>query len=359
MPVVRGLTKARKHLFGRQAAFGTPVAATKAYLLSGVPEVELNWTDPEVDAGSLVEVAAPHREAPDLTAPLEIPQLRYNYLPKLFSGFFGGQVVPTGGGTAKTWTYIPASVAPLDELDPFTYEFGDDVLEDWYQLTDGVLESFEIEIPVGLGACTGSETWRFGSVASTGSTDSPVVGSVPTDLDPEANEAVVYGKDLSIYIADTEAGLAGGQVLDALYSGTLRFSGDLDLKRYANGSQTFEVSAVARASIMVEYEIRFAKTTDIVGTGSESDHWMSDQAVDRYLRLAWESTVIAQTPSTPYSFDVSSPTRYRTRTEDAEGGNSVVVLTGRAWYDKDDFEAFLKSTIVCTTTEAELGEAGS
>jgi hypothetical protein len=358
MAVSRGLVKARKHLFGRQAAFGTPVAATKAYLLSGVPEVELNWTDPEVDAGALVTVSAPHREAPDLTAPLDIPQLRYNYLPKLHSGFFGGQVVPTGGGTAKTWTYAPSAVAPLDELDPFTYEFGDDVLEDWYQLTDGVLESFEISIPVGLGACTGSEAWRFGSVASTGSTDSPVVGSVPTDLDPVANEAVVYGKDLAIYIADTEAGLAANQIMDALYSGTIRVSGDLDLKRYANGTQTFEVSAVARANIMVEYEFRFAKTEDIVGTGSESDDWMSDQSVDRYMRLVFTSTVEAQ-GGTPFSWSVTSPTRYYTRTEDAEGGNTVVVLTARAWYDAVDLEGFYNSVIVTTLTEAELGEAGS
>jgi len=357
MPV-RGLVRLRRHQFGRQAAFGTPVAATKAYLLSGVPEVELNWTDPEVDAGSLVEVAAPHREAPDLTAPLDVPQLRYNYVPLLLSGFFGGQIAPTGGGTAQTWAYNPASVAPLDDLDPFIYEFGDDVEEDWYQIQDGVLESFEVAIPVGLGACTGSASWRFGSVASTGSTDSPVVGDVPTDLSPEANETVVYGKDLAIYIADTEAGLAAGQVLDALYSGTIRFSGDLDQKRYANGTQTFEVSEVARATLMVEYELRLAKTTDIVGVGSESDHWMADEAVDRYLRLTFTSTVEAQ-GGTPYSWTMSSPTRYRTRTEDAEGGNSVVVLTGRAWYDAGTFAGFYKSTVVNTLTEAELGEAGS
>jgi len=192
MPV-RGLTRLRRHQFTLQSAFGTPEAATKAYLFSGVPEVELNWTDPEVDAGSLVEVAAPHREAPDLTAPLDIPQLRYNYVPKLLSGFFGGQIAPTGAGTAQTWTQTPASVAPLDDLDGHTYEFGDDVEEDWFQLNDGVLESFEVTIPVGLGACTGSASWRFGSVNSTGSTDSPVVGTVPTELAPDANETVLYG----------------------------------------------------------------------------------------------------------------------------------------------------------------------
>ena len=33
---------------------GTKVAATRAYGLTGVPDNELNWTDPEVDAGSRV-----------------------------------------------------------------------------------------------------------------------------------------------------------------------------------------------------------------------------------------------------------------------------------------------------------------
>lgn len=356
--MVRGLTKLRRHQFARQAAFGTPVAATKAYLHSGVPEHELNWTDPEVDAGSLVTVAAPHREAPDLTVSLETPQLRYNYLPKLFSGFFGGQVTPAGGGTAKTWTFTPAAVAPLDDLDPWTYEFGDDVEEDWFQDFDGVLESFEITVPVGLGACTASESWRFGGFHSTGSTDSPVVGDVPTDLSADANEAVVYGKDLTVYIADTEAGLAAGSILGAFYGGTIRVSGDIDRKFYADGSQTFDVDEMVRASVMVEYEFRWGKTTDIVGTSSESDWWMSDQSVDRYMRLKWLSTVEAQ-GGTFYSADISSPTRYRTRTEDAEGGNSVVVLTAQAWYDAVDFEGFLKAIIVNTLTDAELGLAGS
>ena len=195
-------------------------------------------------------------------------------------------------------------------------------------------------------------------MASTGSTDSPVVGTVPTPLDPVANEAVVYGKDLSLYIADTEAGLAAGQITNALYSGTIRFSGDIDVKRYANGSQSFDVSDMVRATLMVEYELRLGKTEDIVGVGSESDDWMSDQSVDRYIRLTFTSTAEAQ-GGTPYSWTLSSPTRYRTRTEDAEGGNTVVVLTGRAWYDAGAFDGFYKSTIVCTLTEAELGEAGS
>ena len=66
MPV-QGLVRLRKHQFGRQLIPGTPVAATRAYPHSGVPEHELNRTDPEIDAGSRDITAPPFRDAPDLT----------------------------------------------------------------------------------------------------------------------------------------------------------------------------------------------------------------------------------------------------------------------------------------------------
>ena len=63
MPI-QGLVRYRKHQFGRQSVFGTKVAATRAYPFSGTPDVELNWTDPEVDTGSRVITIALHHEAP-------------------------------------------------------------------------------------------------------------------------------------------------------------------------------------------------------------------------------------------------------------------------------------------------------
>ena len=53
MPV-QGLVRLRRHLFGRQQAHGTKVAATRAYPFSGTPDNGLNWTDEEVDVGSAV-----------------------------------------------------------------------------------------------------------------------------------------------------------------------------------------------------------------------------------------------------------------------------------------------------------------
>ena len=358
MPV-QGLTRLRKHQFGRQAVHGTKVAATKAYGFTGVPTNELNWTDPEVDAGSRVVTAAPYRNAPDLTASLDSPALEYNDLPIIHSAFFGGQVAPTGGGTAKTWAFDPDSTT-VELPDEYTYEFGDDVLTDWFQNGDGILESFEISGPVGLGPLTASLGWRFGSISSTGSTDSPVTGTVPTPaLAVDTNGAKVYLKDMGIYIADTVAGLGAGQVLDALHAFTLRGNIEWDQKRYANETQNFDITGWGPGLLGIELECVFGKTADTVGTGSESDHWMSDESVNRYIRLHFISTVVAQTPSTFYEWTVDMPARYYTREEGEEGQNSTVVLTAHAFYDPEDLEGFFQSTIVNTLTEAQLGLAGS
>jgi hypothetical protein len=356
---IQGLVRLRKHQFGRQAVHGTKVAATYAYGLTGVPDNELNWTDPEVDAGSRVVTAAPYRNAPDLTASLDTPALEYNTLPIIHSGFFGGQVVPTGGGTAKTWAFDPQADT-VEDPDEYTYEFGDDVLTDWFQNGDGILESFEISGPVGLGPLTASMQWRFGSISSTGSTDSPVTGTVPTPgLSVETDGAKVYLKDMGIYIADTVAGLGAGQVLDALHAFTLRGNIEWDQKRYANGTQNFDISGWGPGLLSIELECVFAKTADTVGVGSESDHWLSDESVNRYIQLTFESTVMAQTPSTPYSWDVIMPARYYTREEGEEGQNTTIILTAHAFYDPDDLDGFFQSTIVNTLTEAQLGLAGS
>ena len=349
MPIA-GFVRLRKHQFGRQAAIGTNVPATRAYPFSGTPSVELNWTDPEIDTGSLDPVAAPYREAPDLTAGLEAPTLNYNDLPLMLSGIFGGGITASGGGTSKVWEFEPASTS-VDEFDAHTYEFGDDVLDDWFQLGDGILESLEFSGPEGLGPLSASMEWRFGSVKSTGSTDAPVDGTVPTvSLSVATDDAVVYLKDGAIYVADSVAGLAAGKVSDALHSFSLRISREIDQKRWANGDQSFDIDAYGHGPREIELECVFAKTDDIVGTGSESDHWMSDQAVNRYVRLAFESTVVAEEGSddVPYSWEFTLPLRYYTRAEGEVGGNTTVVLTGRAFYDPDDLEGVFVSEVVNT-----------
>jgi hypothetical protein len=356
MPVFQGFVRLRKHQFGRQAVLGTKVAATRAYPFSGVPDHDLTWTDPEVDAGSRDPVAPPYRGAADLTGPLEFPTLYYNNLPLILSAFFGGQIDPTGGGDAKTWTYEPASET-VDDLDPFTYEFGDDVLTDWFQYGDGILESFEITGPEGLGALSATTSWRFGSIASTGSTDSPVTGTVPTPgLAVSINDAVVYLKDASIFIASDPADLATSKIEFALHTFVLRADQEIDQKRTADGTQNFNVTGYGPGARNIEFEATFAKTADTVGLGSESDAWMSDIAVNRYVRMTFTSTVLAQTPATFHSWTFTMPMRYYTREEGEIGGNTTVVLTGHAFFDPDDFDGVFDTIVVNTLTDTLLGE---
>jgi hypothetical protein len=355
MPVtLAGFVKQRRHQFGRQSAFGTRVAAKRAYPFKGVPDVNPNWTDPDVDVGSIDMVVAPHREVPSYTAPLTDPQLRYNSLPLYHSGFFGGAVAGAGS-PAVTRLYEPASTGTADAVDPFVYEFGDDVTTDWYQLSDGILESVEFTMPEGLGALTTSHSWRFGSAYGSGFTDYPDAPVVPTALAVTPNETVVYGKDLAIYIASDpyDLGYAQNRVADALHTFTMRWTREIDEKRFANGDQSFDVDAFATASRTLELSCSWAKTADIVGIGSESDAWFSSQSVDRYIRIYAESAEDADT-GVPYSWDLSMPMRYYTREEQDIGGNAVVVLTAKAFFDPSGPTPVYSGEIVNTLPDASL-----
>ena len=356
---VAGLVRARKHQFGRQDTFGTPVAAASAYALTGVPSVDLEWTDSEVDTGSIVTTIAPMRGAGTFEASLEDPQLTYNKLPLMIDGIFGGNVNPTGGAI-ETWVHDPAAVAPLDEASNFTYEFFDDTSADEAdQLSDGVINQLTITGPEGLGALTASMEWAFGSARNKSSTDSPVVGTVPTPgLDVDTSETIVYLKDMGLYIASTYAGIAAGQVLNALHTFTLTITAERDDKRFANATQSFDVSDRSLTGFAVELEMTMAKTDDTIGTGSESDAWFSDDAVDRYVRLDFISTDIIS-GATPYSWRVDMPMRYYTREHGDSAGNAVLVFNGHAWYDPGTFDGFFKSTIKNSFHASDLGSAAS
>jgi hypothetical protein len=371
MPI-QGFVRLRKHQFGRQQQFGTMVPATRAYPFTGVPANERNWTDPEIDAGSLDPTAPPYPDAPDLTADLTANALCYNDLPLIHSAFFGDEVAPTGGGDAQTWEYHPASES-VDPRDVFTYEFGDDVLTDWFQNGDGILESFDITGPEGLGVLTASMGWRFGSLQNTGSTDHPAITAsgeeVPTPgLNVDTRGVMIYLKDGGIWIASDPADLFedATQIKDALHTFTLHGDQQLDLKRFANADQKFDIDAYGPGARNITLEATYAKTADTVGMGSESDAWLSDIAVDRYIGLEFTSTELAQSPSTFYSWQVVMPMRYYTRVEGEVDGNTVIVLTAHAFFDPEavdsgdvGFGGVYEATIVNTLTESELGIAGS
>ena len=349
MPI-QGFVRLRKHQFGRQSAWGNAEPATRAYPFSGTPSVNLNWTDPEGDFGSLFPIAAPYRARPDLTAALTAAVVNYNDLPLMLAAAWGGDTTPTGAGTAKTWVWTPGALTP-DDFDLFTYEFGDDVTDDWYQFTNGILTQLVFSTADTGGPVTASLQWLFSNMASTGSTDSPVDGTVPTaDLTVDSAGIPVYAKDMSLFIDSTAGGIGGTQITDALHTFQQTITINVDQKSFINGSQSFEIDALGRASMLVETQLTFAKTSDTIGTGSESDAWMSDTAVDRFVRLSAESTAVAQsdTPDVPYSWVTDLPMRYYTREEGEQGGNTTIILTGRTFYEAATLEHAYESTVVNT-----------
>ena len=330
---------------------GTVVAAKRRLPFSGTPDVDPQWTDPDVDAGSIYPVAAPVRGAGAYGATLADNTLAYNDLPMLLAAFFGGGVTPTGAGASKTWHFTPAADG-TDAFDPFTYEHGDDVATDVFQLGDGILTGLSIATPeAGGGVLTASGTWRFGSAASTGSTDSPVTGTVPTPgLTLDLSPTPVYVKDCSVWIDSTAAGLGTTQLTNSVHSFTLNATQEVDDKRYANGTQSFAVDDYGRASAAIELAVVYAKTADTVGTGSEADAWFSDTSVPRFVKIGFESLAIAESgsPDIPYSWVINMPMRYYTRAEGALGGNSTVILTAHAFLEDVTLHYAFDTTVVNT-----------
>jgi len=358
-----GLVKLRAHQFARQTAFATPVAAVRRYPFTGVPDTDLGWTDPEVDAGSLDPIVAPYREAENLTASHNAPALYYNDIPLMLSAMLGDDVDAVGGGTAKTWTHQPASLT-ADELDLYTYEFGDDLdgtggkPNDWFQFGDGLLESLTITGPEGLGALSADLAWRFGMVRYEGSTESglqpsPSVPTAALSVDSEGVPVYLGNAVLSIDSAHGDIGTTA--ISDALHSFTLTISRELDLKRLANGNG-FDLSGYGVGPRTIELSMQFAKTADTVGVGSESDAWFSETAVNRFVEIEFTSEAFAQTagsPDIPYSWQLRMPLRYYTREDGAVGNNTTVTLVGRAFYHATLGYAF-RSVLVNTLATASL-----
>ena len=169
---------------------------------------------------------------------------------------------------------------------------------------------------------------------------------------------MVYLNDIGIYIADIpSAGLAAWP--DHRRSPHLRpyrASQEIDQKRFANAAQTLRhLGSMGPGARNIELGGDVGRRPPTpVGIGFESDHWMSYEAVNRYIRTLFIATSEAQS-GIFYSFAFEMPMRYYTRTEDEEGGNTVVTLMGRAFYDPDDFGGIFRPIVVNTLTEAELG----
>jgi hypothetical protein len=356
---ILGQVPLRRHLFGRQASFASPVPAVRAYPLSGVPVPNLNLIRPDADQGALYPVVKRYKGPPDLNFTLNHNALCYNDLPLIFAAFFGGAVTPIGAGTAKTWDWSPDPFV-ADDIDPFSYEFGDDAdgtggnPNDWMQYVQGVLTGFTIDSPeTGAGVLTANLPFKFGDIFYAGSTDISPATSIPSITDrPDKSPTPLYLKDAKVFMDSDASDIGGTQLSNAVHTFTLTASQELDEKRYVNGSQTFELDAYGRGPVTIEMALVYAKTADTVGVGSESDAWSANDPVDRFISVVFESVSEAES-GIPYSWTFSLPAWYFQREETNIGNNTTVTLTAEAHVD-DILASAFNTQVVNTLASADL-----
>lgn len=334
--VIQGFTRFRKHQWGAQGSnasvIDTAATATRALPWRGTPEINQNWTFDDKDEGSLHKISPPSQRRWDITESLQGP-LAYDDWPYAAEVSLIGGITPTGAGTAKTWTHQPTSLT-VSPLQMVTEQFGDDVTTDWFQLIGGVAEQLTLTGNEDMGPVQVALNMRYAVANSTGSTAHPVSGTVPTTgLTVDDDPHWVYMADCELFIDDSAASIGTTKISDALHTLELTVTNNFDLKAFANGSNTrFQIRGYGRGEQELSLALQFAKTADTVGTGSESDDWMSNTAVKRFVELRFTSPDII-TGTTPYSLSIKLPLWYVTRADGEIGGNTTVTLTGTGGYD--------------------------
>jgi hypothetical protein len=327
---IQGFTRFRKWQVGKETTLGTAVAATRVLPYRGVLTANPNWTDPDVDTGSLDPIVAPYRTAIDATSTMT-GKAAYDDLPYLYSGTFKGGVTPTGGGAAKTWTYTAASLT-ADPFETFTGQFGDDAdttLGGWAQPVGGTIEQLQLNGPDDLGAFDVNAQWRFADVNGWG--NHALSGTVPTPaLTVDANSKWMYLADTELYIDSTAGTIGTTKISDAVHNVSISIDNNLDQKRFANGSNArFSLAGYGRGARVIEVTVVFAKST---ATQAEAFDVFSLSPVNRYVEIRTTAPDII-TGSTHYSNSIKVPLRYRTRADGERNNNTIVTLVGRAFYD--------------------------
>lgn len=324
MPIA-GYTKQRRWYFGKQSVHGTAVTPTRGLAVSGTMEVVPNWTDQtDADTGSIDLMLPAYRTQTDITASLSHPQLTYDDVPLLMSAALrGGQSAVTASSTYQ-WTHQSLSTTATS-LDEYTVQWSDDYTADGFQARDGIVESLEMGFDEQLGPWNATANWRFGYAD---------IGVTPTTgLAAGSNLPLIMGADTALYIDSTSGGIGGTLIADALHRATISITNEIDVKRFAQGSNSrFAVAGYGLTGRTITASFTFAKNSQTVGLGSEAAKWLSADPTNRYVKLAVTSpSIIAG--AIPYSLDLRFSGTWRTRTDEAVGGNAVVTLEMTGRYD--------------------------
>lgn len=317
---IAGSIRLRAFQLGKETTFKTQVAATRRMPWALVPVTDPHWTFTTADTGTLDEAIAPYRLATDITG-TATGELFSNDVPTIISAGVLGGLSLTGGGTAKTITGAPASTSQ-DVFDTYTAEWFDDATGDAFAYTGGIIEKFVLTYPQNLGPIQASVDWRFANV---------VYPATPTgSLSVDAAPVPLFMAD-TVLSVDSAAGSIGiSPLLSQVHDITVTYTNNIDVKRFANGSNTrFQVAGYGRGARMVEVAVSFAKAT---GAIAEVTNWLNANPVERFIDISTTSTVNAQA-STPHSLRIRMGGYWFTRTEQTINSNSAFQLVGRNIYD--------------------------
>lgn len=332
MPIA-GLVRLRTNQIGKQSALLTAVPATRRVPWRDVVDYDPTRTDPDVDVGSLDPVIVPYSGFPAITwSPTGL--LTYNDLPSQLSAGLMGGITPTGAGTAKTWTYQIASLT-ADSFDYFTVESGDETsASDGIQAYGGVADTLEETMDDGLGPWSFSDAWVFaGANLATDRTAALLVDQSPT---------FVMGDETDITMDSNYTAIGITPLTDALHAATIRVSNNLDLKRFANGSNgRRKLSGYGRGARTIDLVLTFAKTTETMAERATLD---DEPVPSRYFQVRTISPTLAQAGN-PYSYSRRGAFRLFTAEDGEIGGNTTIVLTYRAYYDSNLGYAYRASVV--------------
>lgn len=337
---VAGNQRLRAFQLGIESTFKTQVAATRRVPFTFDPDVNPNTTFPTADTGTLSMGIAPYQTGTDITGSAT-GQLFSNDCPALFAAsIMGGISATTPSGTARQWSFTPADKT-IDVFDTFTGEWFDDATADAWAGTGGVINDWTLDYPQDQGPINLTANWRFAK---------KVYPATPTgSLNVDLNPTPLFMADTELYLNDTAAAIGTTKISDALYSANISYNNNLDIKRFANGSNTrFEVANYGRGPRVVTFSITLAKTSAPI---AEVVKWIAASPSERFLELKTTSTVNASTaPNVPHSLSIRIPGFWLTRADTLINTNTGFTLQGQNVYDSTLLYPFKVVTVGTMST---------
>lgn len=321
---VPGVTRLRALQMGKETTYKTAVAATRRYPWSAVPAPNPNWTKTTADTGTLDLAVAPYAMALDIPIAMTIDELASNDAPTLISAGVMGGLAFVSSSTANTLTAAPASTTQ-DVFDTYTAQCYDDATADAWIFSGGVINDMTFTYPQNMGPISVQANWIFSKIAAD-SPGSAVTGGLAVDTSP----VPLYAGDTAFYINDTAGAIGTTQFVSQIYGATLALNNNLDVKRFANGSNSQrEAQNFGRGERVLDFTWTFAKATAAI---AEAAKWIAASPTERFAEILTQSSVNAAV-GIPHSLMWRIPGYWFTRAWTEINTNTGFTLSGQQVYD--------------------------